>query len=180
VYLLSGSALLLERNSGYVPILSGALSETTLRWRFFQFYRLLEHAYLGNVFVGLKDNFFGGPDEALKEAQRKLSNEFEQLKALVKASGLGGSFATVFHAVQVLIRNDNKFAKALFANIRDKGRDKGADEDKGIAFVYALRCSIAHSGVRDVYYEQYSDSDAVAKAVMPTLEEAVFQFLGVI
>jgi DNA-directed RNA polymerase subunit L len=176
-YTQSQSRLFLGNNQ-FCRLLSEALTEDKPRWRFFLFYRVLEHGYLNALFVDLQAKFYVQPEDALKDAQNKLKNELEQFQFLVISSHLSSYFSQIFSTV-VTMSSSNKFAQALLANLRAKGRDKGTDDVQGVALAYVVRCSIAHAGVRDLYYELYQDADAVVAAILSILENVVFDYLEV-
>jgi hypothetical protein len=160
-------------------LLREAFLQSIPRWRFLQFYRILEQGYLDVILEKLKVEFKGAPKQALADASKSLESEYEQLRTLINTANLSGFFEEVVDLIASRKNdsmNPNRFAWNLEKGIEGRGSRKG---DKGAALVYAIRCAIAHAGDRSVFYEQCEDADVLVLDILPVLESAVFSFIGI-
>jgi hypothetical protein len=113
----------------------------------------------------------------LRQADKSIGSELEQLKNLVVSENLELFFDFIFDDLKEIESNGNKFA--LKINVKANSTGSQSKGDRGAAAVYAIRCAIAHAGVRDIYYEQYPDADDAVGRILATFEEAIFHFLGI-
>jgi hypothetical protein len=162
----------------YARLLKEANQQSIPKWRFFQFYRILEQGYLSSILEKLTSIFREGPKEALARASTALNSEREQLIHLISDEHLSADFEAVVDILDAMKSSTppNKFAFALDRKINRRNLPKAAN---GAALIYAIRCAIAHAGGGDIFYEQYDDADELMCALLPAFESTVFQFLGI-
>jgi hypothetical protein len=151
------------------------------KWRCLSLYRILENAYLTNIKQTLVAEFDVDAGRALDVAKKKVSSEVMQLVSLAEDADLGGEFLRFNLEVDALIAANNQFITKL---------DKGAEADplygsqelfkKGVLRFYKLRCAIAHAGTSSVIYEQFSDADAAATALLPSIEAIALKSLKIL
>lgn len=156
-----------------------AISETSPKWRCLSFYRILENAYLNNIKNILNSKFDFGAKRALEEAVKSVSSEVQQLIVLTTSLGLQDEFLAFNVEVEALLTAQNKFIEALDASASDDRDLYGHRElwRKAVLRFYKLRCSIAHGGTSSVIYEQFSDANTAALALLPSIEEIAFKSL---
>lgn len=174
---VNSNSRFINKQISYSRLLDKALKESNARWRFLQFYRLLEQGYLEVILGTISAEFLHDPKQALKQAEKATSSELEQLKNLISSEGLDIYFEFIYDDLEEAARSGNKFATRVNAKANTTGGI--AKRDRGAAAVYAIRCAIAHAGVRDIYYEQFQDADVAVGRILSAFEEAVFHFLGV-
>jgi hypothetical protein len=164
-----------------IRLLREAATVAYPKWRCLSLYRILENAYLTNIKQTLVAEFDVDAGRALDVAKKKVSSEVMQLVSLAEDADLGGEFLRFNLEVDALIAANNQFITKL---------DKGAEADplygsqelfkKGVLRFYKLRCAIAHAGTSSVIYEQFSDADAAATALLPSIEAIALKSLKIL
>jgi hypothetical protein len=165
--ILSESALMAGR------LLQEILFEGRIRWRYLALYRVFEAAYL----IGLKEtllaSFLDAPKDALSQAQEALASELALFKKLVEDKGLTARF----ELLRAMVDQDtsNRFLHAIKRSLRKSG---SAGPMKGVEYAYKIRCAIVHAGQHDVVFDRFDDGENGVDLLLKTLEEAVFELLG--
>ncbi|TAA43180.1 hypothetical protein EAT51_05770 [Pseudoxanthomonas winnipegensis] len=154
-------------------LLTEVLSEVRVRWRFVSIYRIFEAAYLVNVKERLLADFMSRPNEVLAAAQEALASELASFQKVVVEGRLSAHFDLVRQAVDA--DKENKFLHAIKRSLY---RSKLSAHEKGVAYCYKVRCAIVHAGQHDVVFDRFDDAEAGVNLLVPLLEPAILDLLG--
>lgn len=150
------------------------------KWRCLALYRILEHGYLSNIKKKLLADFDADASGALGEALEKVANEINQLISLAEEADLRGEFEQFDAMIETLIASGNSFIIKLDRGAKNHTLYRSSDRyKKAVLRFYKLRCAIAHAGTSSVIYEQFSDSDQAATALLPSIETIAMKSLKI-
>lgn len=168
-------------NAKLTELLRIATKETSIRWKFLGFYRVIEFGYLSNVLAGITQEFLKDPTATVDEAAQALKNEFNQFRKLSSEYNLDSIFEDLLTEFEQLVGNFNSFACALNKRLKNDGRLKNhpGRAAKGVLITYLIRCSIVHAGEGSLLFESYADAEVSLAAMVGHLERAVMSYLGI-
>jgi hypothetical protein len=159
-------------------LLSEAVAELQPKWRFLSFYRIVENAYLTNIKKRFIQAFDVDAKNAIKEAERSLQSEMNQLVALAEENGLIPVFEPFNAQFEVLLSAQNRFIHSI---------ERGASEEllykaqgaykKAIVRFYKMRCSIAHGGTSSTIFEEHQDGNDALMSLMVDVEAIAMKSL---
>ncbi|SFX64511.1 hypothetical protein SAMN04244548_01578 [Paracoccus pantotrophus] len=113
---------------------------------------------------------------ALSDALDALQSELKQITALAEPhQDLFEECWTVLNS----LKNTNRFVAALFKRLEKKKANGKGKWQTGAALIYQIRCAVVHAGEKDMIFENFADGDAAIKAILPTVERAALQMLGI-
>lgn len=155
--------------------LGNSFRTSPLKFRFLELYRMIEARFIADVRAKLMATFDAQPADALHDAVEALKSEMNQIKGL--AQNQKDAFEACWSALDTL-KNQNRFAAALFRKVRDRGA-QGQKWETGAALVYQVRCAVVHAGQKDLIFEGFSDGDEVIEALLPAVERAALLLVGI-
>ena len=156
--------------------LANSFQTSPLKFRFLELYRMIEARFLADVKAKLVANFDAEPGEALNDAIAALKTEMNQIKGLAETQQQ--AFESCWDVVDQ-IKNDNRFAAALFRKAKKTGNAAGPKWQTGAALVYQVRCAIVHAGLKDIIFENFPDGDDVIRSLLPEVERAALLLVGI-
>jgi hypothetical protein len=152
-------------------LLSEAVAEMQPKWRFLSFYRIVENAYLTNIKKRLIQAFDIDAKIAIKEAEKSLQSEMNQLVALAEENGLIPAFEPFNAQFEVLLARQNRFIHSIERSASDESLYKTQGiYKKAIVRFYKLRCSIAHGGTSSTIFEEHQDGNDALMFLMADVE----------
>lgn len=161
-------------------LLREAMSAKLPKWRCLSMYRILENAYLSTIKRILLTAFDDDATKAVKDAQAKLGSEVNQLVTLAEEANLIPEFLAFNIEYETLLAANNMFIIMLDKGAEGEALYKSQDlYKKAVIRLYKLRCSIAHAGTSSVIYEQFSDADAAAFALAPSMESIAIKSMKI-
>lgn len=161
-------------------LLHEASSALHPKWRFLSLYRILENAYLTNIKNALLNDFDKDASKAIKSAEKKLSNEPNQLVSLVEGIDAITDFEVFNTEVDTLIGEKNKYIMKLDYAASGEELYKSPDlYKKAVLRFYKIRCSIAHAGTSSVIYEQFPDANSAILRLLPHVETIALKSLDI-
>ncbi|MBU2828491.1 hypothetical protein [Acidithiobacillus ferriphilus] len=169
------------RNPKALELFRIAVSESSIRWRFLGFYRIIEFGYLANLLSVINRDFLKNPAKAAASASEALKNEYDQFTILSQKIGLDPNFDSLLTEFDGLVRNANTFACALEHQMESDSRLKRhrGRAAKGVLVVYLTRCAIVHAGEGALLFESYRDAEFALSKLISPLESAVLLYLGI-
>ncbi|NTE33385.1 hypothetical protein [Agrobacterium tumefaciens] len=147
-----------------------------LKFRFLELYRVMEALFIADVKSRLFTSFDSEPTLALNDALEALQSELRQIIALAEPH------QDLFEECWALLdglKNTNQFAAALFRRLSKKKLNGGSKWQTGAALVYQIRCAVVHAGEKDMIFENFPDGDTAVRAILPVVERAALQMLGI-
>lgn len=160
-------------------LLSEAVLQTQPKWRFLSFYRLVEHAYLTNV----KRKLFAAFDEdakaAVREAEKSLQSEPNQLVTLAEEADLAAEFLGFNAQFDELLKGENRYLHSIERSAAEEPLYKQREAyKKAVIRFYKLRCSIAHGGTSSTIFEDHKDANKALSGLMADVEAIAIRSLG--
>lgn len=156
--------------------LLNSYATSPLKFRFLELYRVMEALFLADVKSRLIADFDMEPAVALSDALDALQSELKQITALAEPhQDLFEECWTVLNS----LKNTNRFVAALFKRLEKKKANGKGKWQTGAALIYQIRCAVVHAGEKDMIFENFADGDAAIKAILPTVERAALQMLGI-
>ncbi|NOK34551.1 hypothetical protein HMI49_15225 [Corallococcus exercitus] len=176
----SQSVLLEPTEAPLRRIFASALIQETASRRFMSLYRVLEHGYLKSILDDLRNVFFENPSLSIGRAQDALSSELQQLRALMERHSLHTHFEEIHDAIDNR-RGANRFAAALHKRLKSEGKGGGGSSKagQGAAYVYQVRCAIAHAGTSRIFIEMFPDSEELIEQIITPVEQVVHAYLKI-
>lgn len=156
--------------------LSNSFRTSPLKFRFLELYRMMEARFLADVKQKLISGFDAEPNAALTDALAALQSEMSQIMGLAETQQ--EAFEACWTALDVL-KNNNRFATALFRRIEKKKVSSGEKWKTGAALVYQIRCAVVHAGEKDMIFENFSDGEDAIEAVISHVERASLLLVGI-
>ncbi|MDD1496899.1 hypothetical protein PVA19_00615 [Agrobacterium sp. CNPSo 3708] len=163
-------------NQTCISCLANSFRTSPLKFRFLELYRMIEALFLAQVKEKLFASFDAEPSGSIQEAADALKSEMAQIRALAEQQQ--DAFVACRTALYPL-RQTNRFAAALFKKVKGKGLENGSQWEVGAALVYQVRCAVVHAGQKDIIFESYPDGDEVIAALIPGVERAALELVGV-
>jgi hypothetical protein len=163
-------------NNIVINCLSNSFRTSPLKFRFLELYRVMEARFLADVKAKLLAGFDAEPGPALGDAIDALKSELNQITGLAETQQ--DAFEACWTTLHAL-KNDNRFAAALFRRIEKKGAGSGAKWKTGAALIYQNRCAIVHAGEKDMIFENFPDGEHAIEAVLPQIERAALLLVGI-
>jgi hypothetical protein len=159
-------------------LLSEAVAEMQPKWRFLSFYRIVENAYLTNIKKRLLLAYDVDAKNAIKEAEKSLQSEMNQLVALAEENGLIRVFEPFNAQFEVLLAAQNRFIHSIERGASDEPLYKMQGiYKKAIVRFYKLRCSIAHGGSSATIFEEHQDGNDALMSLMVDVEAIAMKSL---
>lgn len=156
--------------------LLNSYATSPLKFRFLELYRVMEALFIADVKSKLLATFDAEPTAALNDALVALQSELKQITALAeKHQDLFEECCSLLDG----LKNTNQFAAALFRRLCKKKLNGAARWQTGAALIYQIRCAVVHAGEKDMIFENFPDGDAAVRAILPTVERAALQMLGI-
>lgn len=156
--------------------LLNSYATSPLKFRFLELYRVMEALFIADVKSRLMAAFDAEPAVALNDALEALQSELRQITALAEPH------QDLFEDCWTLLdglKNTNQFATALFRRLNKKKLNGEGRWKTGAALIYQIRCAVVHAGEKDMIFENFPDGDVAIKAILPTVERAALQMLGI-
>lgn len=181
--LFDGSTqVIISENSGELlnnvalTCLLNSFNTTPLKFRFLELYRVMEARFLQDIRAKLLAAFNTEPGAALNEAVDALKSEMNQITGLAETQQ--DAFEACWTALNA-IKNNNRFAAALFRRLEKKGVGGGIKWKIGAALIYQIRCAIVHAGEKDMIFDNFPDGDFALEATLPCVERASLLLVGI-
>lgn len=165
-----------QSNKNSISYLVGSFFTSPEKFRFLEFYRIIEARFLEDVKKKFLDDFSKGPGDALKNAERTLKSELNQIINLSELAK--DEFEWCWVKIDQL-RNSNQFAASLFRKLERKLTERGGKSKEGAALIYQIRCAIVHGSNKDIIFDGFPDGNKVIEAVMPYVERAALSLIGI-
>lgn len=175
------SIIKINQNGSYtrqkdLKMLSMAMSEENLKWRFLMLYRIFENGYLSSILEELTSSFFARPKDAINSAADQIKSELTQFSSLVERCNLNAHFEQIQTTAHRL-RGTNSFISAISTKLDSVGRGY-PNFKKGVFIAYQFRCAIVHAGEKEFFYDQYPDAEDALVKIHDSFDRAVFDYLG--
>lgn len=168
-----------QSNEVLSRLLFHANCETSPKWKFLSYYRILENSYLENIKKELFSKFDSAPKTSIEEAKKQLGSEINQLILLTDSSHLKDEFIDFNNKYDSLLKS-SKFLYGIDREAKEELLFKdSALYKKAVLRFYKIRCAIAHAGTANVIYEQYIDADQAIMGLLPEIEVIVLKLLGI-
>ncbi|GEM_PF-3839093 len=159
-------------------LLSEAVAELHPKWRFLSYYRIVENAYLTNIKNRFIQAFDVDAKNAVREAEKSLQSEMNQLVALAEENHLIGVFSPFNAQFEKLLASQNRFIHSIERSACEEPLSKGTHEyKKAIVRFYKLRCSIAHGGTSSTIFEEHQDGNDALLSLMADVEAIAMKSL---
>lgn len=174
------TAVITPRDGRGLKVAMGCLlnsyGTTPLKFRFLELYRVLEALFLADVKNRLISHFDTEPSSPLKDALQALQSELKQITALAERHK--EIFEECWLSIDSL-KVQNRFANALFRNLKKKKVQQEGKWQTGAALIYQIRCAVVHAGEKDMIFENFLDGDEAIEAILPPLERVALKMLGI-
>ncbi|MCG2583505.1 hypothetical protein [Massilia sp. TS11] len=159
-------------------LLSEAVAEMHPKWRFLSFYRIVENAYLTNIKKRFIQSFDIDAKNAVKEAEKSLQSEMNQLNALAEENDLIPAFEPFNAQFDVLLAAQNRFIHSIERSASEEPLYKmQGTYKKAVVRFYKLRCSIAHGGTSSTIFEEHQDGNDALTSLMADVEAIAMKCL---
>lgn len=162
-------------------ILKEALLETSIKWQFLGFYRVLENSYIHAVLEELNREYLLNPKLALKHATKNISNEIAQFIKLVDEKGYQDDFKYFADLCYAIKDTGNTFAIKLIHQCEEHEVWSGVSGHRyktGVLMCYQIRCAIVHAGDSHLIYDNFNDAEEALEIIHSVLQDVVFKLMG--
>lgn len=158
-----------------IKCIANAHSASPLKFKFLEFYRVLESVFLFEVKSRIISHFDLDPGAAVSAAADALKSEMSRIMDIAESKP---RYFEEIYTIIYNIKNTNQFANAIYSKATQKIKTEKKHSRIGAAFIYQIRCSIVHAGETGLIFERYPDGEQIVELITRPMEMLALSICG--